>query len=63
MQNTITSKSTTVTTKPVADSAYELVCVGERLAFWSIAFAAGYIGYYVAFKTIFDLVGMFFTTV
>jgi hypothetical protein len=62
MSNTITERPT-ATAKPVADTTYELVGVIERLSFWSIAFASGYIGYYVFFNTIFDLFSIFVTTV
>jgi|AntRauMFilla1563_2_1112583.scaffolds.fasta_scaffold200842_1 hypothetical protein len=62
MSNTITSNPA-VATKSAAHTTYELMSVVERICFWSVAFTAGYIGYYVLFKTILDLVGIFATTV
>ena len=63
MSNTMTVNTTSTTAKPVADTTYEFMSVIERISFWSIVFTTGYIGYYVFFKTVLDLLGIFFTTV
>lgn len=63
MSDTMTINTISTTAKPIADTTYQFMSVVERIAFWSIAFTTGYIGYYVFFKTTLDLVGIFFTTV